>query len=270
MAARVILAAMLARALCLGPVLAAGLYGCRAAGTAAPARAPITAPPPMQPGPYSGAPPPPTADPLAVAIPPPPPPPPPPPANVVPKPAFAPDEIWIHRALTMGRARSQASLVVSTLSRDRKHAHLVVETRTAPFTGREAAELPWQTSLVHHYAGDVIEANGRVELHLADDQTSEPYTLLCTHATRAVAPARAIRIRDPKVTGECGNQGTWNVPSAGRTSVLACGTTDAPLDFALAPGLETVGISEDCYQSGRGDRLIGDDGALAPTGSPPH
>ena len=264
MAGRVIIVAMFARALCLGPVLAAGLCGCQHAGSAAP----MMAPRPGSTGPAGAEPSPPTVEPQALTTPTPPPQQPQPP--IVQKPAFAPDEIWIHRALTMGRARPQASLVVSTLSRDRKHAHLVVETRTAPFTGREAADLPWQTSLVRHYAGDVVEANGRVELHLADALTSEPYTLLCAHATRAVAPARAIRIRDPKVTGECGNPGTWNLPSAGRTAVLACGTTDAPLDFALAPGLETVGISEDCYQSGRGDRLVGDDSALAPTGSPHH
>ncbi len=194
-----------------------------------------------------------------------------PPPPQPPPPAFAPDDIRIYRTIDLGSAQPEAKLVVATLSRDRTHARLVIETRTAPFTGREAADLPWQTAEVHHYDGDVaVDTAQRFELHLADSATHMPFPFACARATRHVAPATAIRVRDKAFRAACGDPGTWSAAANVRRDVLACGSPDHPDDYALAPGVETVGIAEQCYLQGRADRVIGADGAIAPTGSPHH
>jgi hypothetical protein len=175
-------------------------------------------------------------------------------------PAFAPDETWIHRTLQLGPT---ATLTVSTLARDRTHATLVVETRTASSgANKEAADLAWETSEIHRYAGAITaDSGGHFEVRMLEGDSPMEHVVTCTKSQRSVSAAGSTLVADPKPKPGCADHATWK-PGTRSASVelLACGSDD----YARSPGLETLELSPECGAQGAGERLIPDDGAFAP------
>lgn len=180
-------------------------------------------------------------------------------------------EVWVYRRLVVGRARVEASLDEKELViEDGDHARLVATEKRAPlYAGNEEpADLSFHEVRRKTLRGRANGSANGLELALVGD--SGTTTLIhCTYERRRVAPAHAVRVLDPSFDSECGNRGIWMPSESVETTALVCSSDDDDVvlrhvGFGRAPGIELLGISEDCFMSGEGERLIPEDGALAP------
>lgn len=154
------------------------------------------------------------------------------------------------------------------------HARLVATEKRAPLhAGDERpAQLSFHEVRRRTFRGRAYGSAKGLELALVGDAGTT--TLLhCTRERRRVAPAHALRVRHPSFDSECGDRGIWKPSESVETNALVCSSDDADVDmrqivFGRAPGIELLGISEGCFISGEGERLVPEGGALAPALEP--
>jgi len=183
--------------------------------------------------------------------------------------------VWQHRRLVVGPARSEATLDEVRLELDARRATLVATEKRAPrhgFAVEVPASLAFREVSRKTLRGTVTATPRGLELALSSE-TGEAAIFHCTYARRLVAPADALRVRDPDFTSECGNRGVWKPPATIEANVLACSSDghvldEQQLDFARGPGLELLGVSAECFMQGEGERLVPADGSLAPALGP--
>ena len=179
--------------------------------------------------------------------------------------------IWVHRSLVVGRARAEASLDELTLAIDGRRATLVATEKRAPQAGFEAtpSKLAFREIRRTTLEGVARVSDGALELVFSSE--SGTTTMRCTRERRRVATATAVRARDPSFESECGDRGVWRPPDEVETDALVCafepaptGSDTRPIAFGRAPGIELLGISEGCFLQGEAERLVPEDGTLAP------
>jgi len=188
------------------------------------------------------------------------------PRDVASKPAPV---LWIHRALVVGRGRAEASLDELRLELDGDRATLVATEKRAPQGSFEVrpSELAFR-ELHRTTLRGVARSTGKT-LAVAFSNESGKTEMRCAYERRRVAPASAIRVRDPSFESECGNKGAWTPREEVETDALVCtfesiGSDARHVAFGRAPGIELVGISEGCFIQGEAERLVPEDGSIAP------
>jgi hypothetical protein len=179
--------------------------------------------------------------------------------------------LWIHRALVVGRARAEASLDELSLEVDGDRATLVATEKRASQAGFQVdpSALSFREIRRTTLGGTARVSNHALDLVFSGD--SGKTMMHCTYERRRVASARAVRVRDPSFESECGNRGVWRPSDEVETDALVCAPTSAPIGadarsivFGRAPGIELLGISEGCFIQGEAERLVPEDGSLAP------
>ncbi len=176
---------------------------------------------------------------------------------------------WIHRSVVVGRARAESSLDELTLEIEGNRATLVVSEKRAPEGGFRAQppDLPFREVRRTTLRGAARTSGHALELALSSD--SGKTTLHCTYERRGVATANAVRVPDPSFQSECGNRGAWMPPEQVEVDALVCafdaiGADTRRIAFGRAPGIELLGVSEGCFIQGEAERLVPEDGSLAP------
>lgn len=135
--------------------------------------------------------------------------------------------------------------------------------------GTLPAALSWNIETKTVFTGSASKTGDQIELKLANRKdSSETFNTICKPVRTKVAPATAVRVRDPKFKGECGNAGVWSPAKLVPIDALSCTIHGDPELFAVVPGIERLGVSADCYMQGEGLRLIPKDGSLAPAVRP--
>lgn len=185
--------------------------------------------------------------------------------------AKRPPALWIHRTLVVGRARADASLDELRLAVDGDRATLVETQKRAPQLGIQAqpAALAFREMGRTTFRGTARISDHALDLELSGDSGEK--TMHCTYERRRVASASAVRVRDPSYESECGNRGVWMPSEEVEVDALVClfepeavGSDARPIAFGRAPGIELLGVSEGCFIQGEAERLVPDDGSLAP------
>ena len=157
--------------------------------------------------------------------------------------------VWVHRRLVVGRARAEASLDELTLEIHGTRATLVVMEKRAAQGGVEIppGELPFREINRTTLRGTVTSSANALDLALANE--SGATRMHCTRVRRRVAPADAVRVRDPRFESECPNRGVWLPSAEVETDALVCVSANAatgadvqPVTFGRAPGIELLGI----------------------------
>jgi hypothetical protein len=176
----------------------------------------------------------------------------------------------VHRTLVVGRARAEASLDELRLEVDGDRATLVATEKRASQAGFQVQ--PNALSF-REMRRTTLNGTARISDHALDlvfTGDSGKTTMHCTHGRRRVASASAVRVRDPSFESECGNRGVWMPSDEVEIDALVCapeaaiGADARSLAFGRAPGIELLGVSEGCFIQGEAERLVPEDGSLAP------
>lgn len=180
------------------------------------------------------------------------------------------EEVWVRRRLVVGRARDEATLDRTELviGADDTASLVGVEQHARREGDAPPAELSFLEVGRRVLRGRAHRSATGLELALAGE-ASPPTLRHCTYERRRVAPAHAVRVRDPSFDAECGNRGVWMPSDLVEVTVLACASEGEDigvrhLTFGRSPGIESLGISEGCFLQGEADRLVPPDGSLAP------
>lgn len=177
--------------------------------------------------------------------------------------------LWIHRALVVGRARAEASLDELRLELDGDRATLVATEKLAPQGSFEVRPSELSFREVRRTTLHGVARTSGQALTIAYSNESGKTEMRCAYERRRVAPASAIRVRDPSFESECGNRGVWKPREEVETDALVCtfesiGSDARSVAFGRAPGIELLGISEGCFIQGEAERLVPEDGSVAP------
>ncbi len=184
----------------------------------------------------------------------------------LPKPAPA---VWIHRSLVVGRGRAEASLDELRLELDGDRATLVATEKRAPQGGFEVRTSELSFREMHRTTLHGVARTSGKTLTLVFPDEPRKNDMRCAYERRRVASATAIRVRDPSFESECGNRGVWMPREETETDALVCtfesiGSDARAVAFGHAPGIELLGISEGCFIQGEAERLVPEDGSVAP------
>ena len=146
----------------------------------------------------------------------------------------APEELvkapkWVGRRLLTGMSTRESSLETFTLQRLGERALLTVEAIHAD-NKDDGTYDTWKKLSLIQYLGTAKTEGDVTTIKLANGNLSREWT--CKLTKLDVAPATAVRARDPKLKGkDCGDPGRWSAATA-KLEALQCTTSYASVRSA--------------------------------------